>query len=162
MADRFSSLLKMIDENTSLDLVLPYINVANDKSPIIPVLAADNQVANEVSELRSEIDYLNDRLNQVGAVLERYETFMDGQLPSMTIMVEASISDYNTAYQATLTYDTAWFRLLLMSIEGKIQFAGVLYGAISKYTLDNIETVKLIADRNPEILVVINEPPDDD
>jgi len=108
--------------------------------------------------LASQMNSLTEQLNMVSELLARYEAQNDTLLPKMKRALDSIITDYKSAYTATVTYDGDWFANLLMSMNAKVEFASALLFAVKQFCNDNTKTLEMIADQNPEMIERISMP----
>lgn len=122
----------------------------DDKPGVEEDVSEENQLKWDV--LESSIDQLSD-------YIFKFQEMQDRQvLPNLKSQIGDSIIDYTTAYNATETYTKEWFSRSFLSNEGKIDLALYLISIISKYCKSNMETLRLIANRDPNLILFISFP----
>jgi hypothetical protein len=109
-------------------------------------------VVKTVEELTSELEQLQSDYEKVSALLDLYQTHFDAMLPNMEAVVETSIYDEKSAALMLATYDRIWFSKVLLSEDGKVRIAAVIYQSAIRYTQSDLELVKGIMERNPVLM----------
>ena len=129
------------------------------------ILSDENLAKIDTSDLRAKLDESSEAANMIVADLERSATLLymyqenaDTQLLSLFLLIDRTILDYKSAYEASVYYDKNWFSNTLFSQEGKIKLAYHLMKAISVYCKDNIETLDMIANASSTMLQYIRYP----
>lgn len=109
-----------------------------------------------IEDLESSVDQLSDYLTKIQKTMD--ETY----LPVFQSTADDTIVDYASGYKATLFYDKFWYSRSYLSNEGKVALAKYLLDTIKSVCPVNLETLELIANRDPDMMLFIAYPRSDD
>lgn len=121
-------------------------------------------VEEDISEaVQAKLDILETSIDQLSDYILKIQESQDRSvLPILKNQINDSIQNYTTAYDATMFYTKGWFSCQYLSVEGKVELARYLLSIITPYCKSNLETLKLIHNRNPDMILYITYPRDDD
>lgn len=161
----------MRDDIMSMRDLLRAIGPANNYTDIHKLIADIKEevedkpgVEEEISEaIQEKLDVLETSIDQLSdyilKIQESHDRFV---LPNLKNQINDSIENYTAAYDATMFYTKGWFSRQYLSVEGKVELARYLLEVIKPYCKSNLETLKLIHGRQPDIILYITYPRDDD
>ena len=98
------------------------------------------------------IDQMADYLNTIQKAIDNV------YLPALKETSSAGIRDYKSAYDATLFFTKEWFSNTFMSIDGKVELARYIYELAYPYCKSNLDTLRMVKDREPSIVLYISYP----
>lgn len=152
-----------MDIRTLLHSISPASNYTDIKQLIADIKEETEDepgIEEEVSEsIQAKLDILASSVDQLAEYISKFQDTQDKQvLPNLKSQIGDSIIDYKTAYDATIRYNKTWFSNLFLSADGKVDLAKFLIDAIKPYCPSNLETLKMIGDRSPDLTLFIAYP----
>lgn len=106
-----------------------------------------------VASITSNLNILIDAYNIMERKLKRFEQEARNALfNNLDGVLDRTIVDYQTGYEATLKYNEEWFSQVLLDEPTKIELAGRLLFYIEKFCSSNLKTLKNIAQGNPMVI----------
>jgi hypothetical protein len=160
--NNFNSFLRNLTAQTSIEKVLADLEQIKNRKAIIQ---SDQQVASDEKTLDTTIEtvkMLRDEVYRLSSLVNLYELEKEKDVETIQALTYINITDYKSAYDATTFYDKIWFSKQGLGEEAKISLASNLLLAIQMYCTDNVETLKLIANRNFDMMQFISYPRKDD
>lgn len=110
----------------------------------------------------AQLDMLRQSIDQLADYVTKFQNETDRTaLPVLKQVVSRMNLDYKSAYELTTFYTKGWFSRSFMSIEGKAQFASFLIDTVLPYCKSNLETWQMIRDRDPDMILYISWPRND-
>lgn len=114
-------------------------------------------------EIQEVMDGLTSSVEQLSNYIDKFQMQQD-KTWTQQIKDEAAstVLTYNQAYDATMFYTKGWFSRLFLSVEAKVEIAGYLLTIISPLCNANLDTLQMISNRDPDIILYISWPREDD
>ncbi len=165
-----SALLKTVNSGSSVEDILAGLTRLQTLAGVDPDDRAE--VENEpqpepgseafqaqLDDIRAQLLTLSDQFDRMSNKLTRFERQAHADLfGDLDGVLERTIINYQTGYEATLKYNEDWFADALLGEDSKAELASRLLTAIRKFCRSNLKTLELIADRDPGIMKQIQAP----
>lgn len=166
-----SSILKNVNSNSSVDDILAGLSRLQTLAGLDPDDRAvaekrSTSLSLDTEQFQATIDEIRD---QMLALLQRYDLLVnkltrleaaqdDALFSDLDGVLERTIVDYQTAFEATLKYNENWFATALISDSAKVEFAAKLLFIIRKFCPSNLKTLELVSQRDSGMLAQIQTP----
>jgi hypothetical protein len=154
-----SAFLKSIDSNSNPEKILR--RIVGQKSQVAG--ADETSLTNRPP--RDAIDYsendvkmLQDEIERLSNLVNLYQDRADLALPDIKDLINRSVFDYKTGYNATIYYDADWFANALFSEQGKVELADYILNVIKTYCNDNLDLLESISNTESDIMEYIRYP----
>jgi hypothetical protein len=109
--------------------------------------------------IQSIIDGLTVSVDQLSVYIDKVQSQQDKTwLQQIKDEASREITTYKQAYDATMYYDKGWFSRLFLSVEAKVDLAGYLLTVLQPLCNSNLDTLQMISNRDPDIILYITWP----
>lgn len=165
-----STLLKNVNSGSSVEDILAGLSRLQTIAGIDPEERAAAEVGTipdssaeqfqaTIDDIRNQLYALSDRYDLLLNKVSRFEVQEDARLWSdLDGVLERTIINYQTAYEATLKYNEDWFADALISDGAKVELAAKLLYAVRKFCPSNLKTLELVSQRDSGMMAQIQAP----
>jgi hypothetical protein len=134
--------------------------------PVEKVKEDPNEVGVEQQDYDPAVQYLLDgyqlSVDQLSDYLDKIQAMQDNAwLQQIKDEATNTLNTYTKAYDATMFYTKGWFSRLFLSIEAKVDLANYLLSVIEPLCKSNLDTLKMVANRDSDMIQYVSWARDD-